>query len=213
MHDPTSPSSRRSAALRVGSRRSAALWVGSRSVGGPSGRSAAFGSARGGRRHVDSSRSCPKRSPVDLSIRVDLPSPDGSPIDLSIRLDRSIGDPRGLDRLESIDRGSLRGDPLGLDRGSSRALSLSGAFSGFAAGGGWRRPFGSARGGRRPFGSARGGRRPFGSARGGSAALRVGSRAVGGPSGRLAEGRRPFGSWPAAFGTYRFETSRPEHRK
>ena len=35
-------------------------------------------------------------------------------------------------------------------------------FSVFAAGGGRRRPFGSARGGRRPFGSARGGRRPFG---------------------------------------------------
>ena len=66
-----------------------------------------------------------------------------------------------------------------------------------------------ARGGRRPFGSARGrsaalrvGPRPSGrlAAVGGpsgrprrSAALRVGSRAVGGPSGRLAEGRRPFG--------------------
>ena len=40
-------------------------------------------------------------------------------------------------------------------------------FSGCAASGGQRRPFGSARGGRRPFGSARGG----------SAALLVGSRA------------------------------------
>ena len=42
----------------------------------------------------------------------------------SIDSTRSIGDPRGLDRL---DRGSLRarsiGDPLGLDRGSPRARS------------------------------------------------------------------------------------------